>query len=606
MSSSYTANTGIEKIASGEQEGEWGNTTNLNLDIIDRALSGVGSISLSGTTHTLTTTDGTLTDGMYRVLLFTGALGANNTVTISPNDQDKLYFVVNNTTDSGSSGPYSVIIKQGTGATVTVENGRADIVYADGAGSGAAVVSLGTEIGQRAFDLYTYTATAGQTTFTGSDTASKTLAYSAGNLFVTLNGVTLENGTDYTATNGTSVVLTDAATVSDELNIYAFNAFSVANVTTASADFSIGDDLSFTSDGAIINMGADSDVTITHNADEGITLNSKDISGVSSINGGQIGGSRNYIYNGDTSLCQRATSASGLGNGDSGYHVQDRYKFAEAGAPNAEVTMSRATEVPSGFQYSMKLDCTTASGTVAAADLVYFSQIFEGQDLYGWKKGTSDALPVTLSFWVNTTKTGTYICSMYDNDNARNCSQAYTVSSSNTWEYKSVTFPGDTTGAFGRDANASLYVHWGLVAGTDWSSGTLATAWQSNVSANQFVGQVDAFDNTSNNFHITGMQLELGETASAFQNETYGENFIRCARYYLQRAASSAALYGSSVSGSGFNYSHWQFPVPMRTAPTMTGHTGTQQQISVLSGGVYNSAGSYAVWGNGSTASAEL
>ena len=274
MTSSYTVNNGLEKPEAGDQEGAWGGTLNTNFDIIDRVLSGVGSVSLSGTTHTLTTTDGTLTDGMYRVLLFTGALGANNTVTISPNDQDKLYFIVNNTTDSGSSGPYSVIIKQGTGATVTVENGRADIVYADGAGSGAAVVSLGTEIGQRAFDLYTYTATAGQTTFTGSDTASKTLAYSAGNLFVTLNGVTLENGTDYTATNGTSVVLTDAATVSDELNIYAFNAFSVANVTTASADFSIGDDLSFTSDGAVINMGADSDVTITHVADTGIKLNS--------------------------------------------------------------------------------------------------------------------------------------------------------------------------------------------------------------------------------------------------------------------------------------------------------------------------------------------
>ena len=274
MTSSYTVNNGLEKPEAGDQEGAWGGTLNTNFDIIDRVLSGVGSVSLSGTTHTLTTTDGTLTDGMYRVLLFTGALGANNTVTISPNDQDKLYFIVNNTTDSGSSGPYSVIIKQGSGATVTVENGRADIVYADGAGSGAAVVSLGTEIGQRAFDLYTYTATAGQTTFTGSDTASKTLAYSAGNLFVTLNGVTLENGTDYTATNGTSVVLTDAATVSDELNIYAFNAFSVANVTTASADFSIGDDLSFTSDGAVINMGADSDVTITHVADAGIKLNS--------------------------------------------------------------------------------------------------------------------------------------------------------------------------------------------------------------------------------------------------------------------------------------------------------------------------------------------
>ncbi|MAK51043.1 hypothetical protein [Marinobacter sp.] len=291
MTSSYTVNNGLEKPAAGDQEGAWGGTLNTNFDIIDRVLSGVGSISLSGTTHTLTTTDGTLTDGMYRVLVFTGALGANNTVTISPNDQDKLYFIVNNTTDSGSSGPYSVIIKQGTGATVTVENGRADIVYADGAGSGAAVVSLGTEIGQRAFDLYTYTASAGQTTFTGSDTSSKTLAYSAGNLFVTLNGVTLENGTDYTATNGTSVVLTDAATADDELNIYAFNTFSVANVTTASADFSIGDDLSFTSDGAIINMGADSDVTLTHVADTGVTLSAGDNATVLQLDSNDSGAS---------------------------------------------------------------------------------------------------------------------------------------------------------------------------------------------------------------------------------------------------------------------------------------------------------------------------
>ena len=286
--------------------------------------------------------------------------------------------------------------------------------------------------------------------------------------------------------------------------------------------------------------------------------------------------------------------------------MQDRWQYYESGAPASVVTMSRAVEVPNGFQYSLKLDCTTASGTVSAADLVVLAQIFEGQDLYAWKKGTADALPVTLSFWVNTTKTGTYIVNLYDNDNNRACSQSYTVSSSNTWEYKSLTFPGDTTGAFGRDNNASLYVYWGLVAGTDWTSGSLATAWESNNNPDRFTGQVDAFDNTNNNFHITGIQLELGETASAFQQETYGENFLRCARYYLQRASSSAALYGSSVTGSGFNYSNWQFIVPMRTAPTMTGHTGTQQQISVLSGGVYNSAGSYAVWGNGSTADAEL
>ena len=372
-------------------------------------------------------------------------------------------------------------------------------------------------------------------------------------------------------------------------------------------DAVFGDDVKLLSDSAVLSFGADSDVTITHNADTGVTLNSMDISGVSSINAGQIGGSRNYIYNGDTSLCQRSTSVENIGNGNCGYHGQDRWQYYESGAPASVVTMSRAVEVPNGFQYSLKLDCTTASGTVSAADLVVLAQIFEGQDLYAWKKGTADALPVTLSFWVNATKTGTNIVRLYDNNNTRHIAKSYTVSSSNTWEYKTITYAGDTTGAFGRDNNASLYVYWGLVAGTDWTSGSLATAWESNNNPDRFTGQVDAFDNTNNNFHITGIQLELGETASAFQQETYGENFLRCARYYLQRAASSAGLYGSSVAGaSGFNYSNWQFIVPMRTAPTMTGHTGTQQQINVLSGGVYNSAGSYAVWGNGSTADAEL
>ena len=127
--------------------------------------------------------------------------------------------------------------------------------------------------GDNTLITYKYTATAGQTTFTGSD-GTNTLAYTTGNLFVTLNGLTLENGTDYTATNGTSVVLTDAATVGDELNIYAFGTFNAANVTAANGDFSVGDDLTLASDGAIINMGADSDVTLTHVADTGLLLNS--------------------------------------------------------------------------------------------------------------------------------------------------------------------------------------------------------------------------------------------------------------------------------------------------------------------------------------------
>jgi len=188
MASTYTSNSGIEKIGSGEQAGTWGNTTNNNLDIIDRAINGVTSISISGTTHTLTTTDGALSDGGFKVLVFTGALGANNTVTISPNDQDKVYLVKNSTTDSGSSGPYSVILSQGSGGNATITNGETAWVFADGAGSGAAVTKQ--------------------------------------------------------------------------------------DVSSAPGDFSVGDDLSLTSDAAVLNFGADSDVSLTHVADTGLLLNS--------------------------------------------------------------------------------------------------------------------------------------------------------------------------------------------------------------------------------------------------------------------------------------------------------------------------------------------
>lgn len=135
MASTYTVNTGIELITNGEQSGTWGDTTNTNLEIIDRLTNGVGAITLSGTTHTLTTTDGALSDGQYKVLVFGGSPSGTNTVTVSPNDQDKVYYIVNN---SGES----VIISQGSGTTVTVADGAKDIVYCDGGGAGANVASL--------------------------------------------------------------------------------------------------------------------------------------------------------------------------------------------------------------------------------------------------------------------------------------------------------------------------------------------------------------------------------------------------------------------------------------------------------------------------------
>jgi len=139
MASTYTANSGIEKPGSGEQSGTWGDTTNTNFDIIDRALNGVGAITLSGTTHTLTTTDGALSDGGYKVLVFGGSPSGTNTVTISPNDQDKVYLVKNGTNQS-------VIITQGSGGNVTISSGSIAWVFADGAGAGAAVTAASFDV----------------------------------------------------------------------------------------------------------------------------------------------------------------------------------------------------------------------------------------------------------------------------------------------------------------------------------------------------------------------------------------------------------------------------------------------------------------------------
>jgi len=135
--STYTDNMGIEKPETGDQSGTWGETTNVNFDIIDRAVSGVGSISLTGlTAKTLTTSDGALSEGGYRVLIFTGSPGGTSTITIDPPDQEKFYVVFNNTDES-------IVLTQGTGGNVTILTGNTKVVYADGEGASAKVSEIG-------------------------------------------------------------------------------------------------------------------------------------------------------------------------------------------------------------------------------------------------------------------------------------------------------------------------------------------------------------------------------------------------------------------------------------------------------------------------------
>jgi hypothetical protein len=167
MPSTYTTNGGIELPANGEQSGTWGETVNDNMSIIDRLTNGVGSISLSGTTHTLTTTDGTLSDGQYNVLVLGGSPSGTNTITISPNDGEHVYIVKN---ISGQTATFT----QGSGASISVLNNTTKIIYADGAGAGAAVVDItgALDLGSLIIAGTSVTATAAELNFVDGVTSN--------------------------------------------------------------------------------------------------------------------------------------------------------------------------------------------------------------------------------------------------------------------------------------------------------------------------------------------------------------------------------------------------------------------------------------------------
>jgi len=278
---------------------------------------------------------------------------------------------------------------------------------------------------------------------------------------------------------------------------------------------------------------------------------------------------RNIVINGDMAVSQRATSTASITA--SGYHTIDRFQTSASSI--GTWTQSQDTDVPTGqgFATSLKMDCTTADASPAASDNLIIIQKFEGQNLQYLKKGTASAESLTLSFWVKSNKTGTYIAGLHDRDNSRIISKSYTIDSSDTWEQKEITFAGDTTGAFDNDNAGSLDIQMWLAAGSDFSGGTLATTWQSQTNANRAVGQVNLADSTSNEFFITGVQLEAGSVATDFEVVSYPQNLERCERYYQVNLSGVGYSNGAATQGAII------FPIQtdMRAAPSGTLVDGT-------------------------------
>ena len=269
---------------------------------------------------------------------------------------------------------------------------------------------------------------------------------------------------------------------------------------------------------------------------------------------------RNLIINGAMQVAQRGTSQSSVTA--TGYYCVDRFKVSDS-ISTLVTTVSQSTDAAAGFEYSKKIDVTTANASPSASEYFVIQQSIEAQDLEKLQYGTSAAKSLTLSFYVKSPKTGTHYAELAI-PSGQFFSKPYTINSANTWEYKTLTFAGNTGQALvNSGTSAGIGVNFWLVAGSTFTSGTYSEVW-SNTNANRLVGQVNVLDNAANDFYLTGVQLELGDTATPFEHRSYGDELAKCQRYY---ESLKGAFYNNA---SASHLMMFPYKVIKRAVPTVT------------------------------------
>lgn len=368
--------------------------------------------------------------------------------------------------------------------------------------------------------------------------------------------------------------------------------------------------------GAELVLDADGDTSITADTDDRIDIRvgGTDVAYISSNSGqGALINRKTttpLIINGDMSISQRGTSTSSITNGN--YRTLDRFYINNNGV--GSVTNSQSTDVPTGqgFATSFKIAVDT-SDTPSGTEWMTCQYRTEAQDLKPLKFNTSSAEGFTISFWVKSAKTGTYTLAILNDNASRSISQTYTISSANTWEKKVLSFAGDTAGAIPNNNTIGLILYWILASGGDRTSGTFQTSWDTYVTAD-FISssQVNLGDSTSNDWYITGVQLEVGtfdaNSIPPFQFEDAGTNLRRCQRYY--QTIPGAKEGGANPDGTAVNRVYWDFKVSMRATPTITQGSGAAAagvQFTNTEGyGIYRDGGNPPNIGSNAKADAEL
>ena len=294
---------------------------------------------------------------------------------------------------------------------------------------------------------------------------------------------------------------------------------------------------------------------------------------------------RNLIINGAMQVAQRGGTTT-INNSQS-YSAVDR--FQGIGSSGGVFDITQSTTTPDGFKNSLKVEVTTADSSIAASEYYVIDQRIEGSNIPQLAWGTSAAKNVTLSFWVRSSVTGTHGGAVSNSATDRSYPYTYTISAADTWEHKTITIDGDTSGTWLTTNGVGIRLYWGLGAGAS-TSGT-ADAWgaaeyRTATGAVQLIGTANA------TWYITGIQLEVGDVATAFEHRTVGDELARCQRYYFQigPGPDTASAGGAMMTGTNIADGTIILPVTMRTVPTGITTSGTASDYDVRrEGGVATS-----------------
>jgi len=288
---------------------------------------------------------------------------------------------------------------------------------------------------------------------------------------------------------------------------------------------------------------------------------------VSSLNGGPLSGARNRIINGDMRIDQRNAGASVTINSTANTYCIDRW-FASGESTDGVFTVDQTTDAPTGFTNSTRITVTTADASIGSTQIYLFRQAIEGNNVYDLGLGTANAKTFTFSFWVRSSLTGTFGGALNNSANDRNYPFTYSISSANTWEYKTVTVAGDTTGTWLTDTGRGLTLTFQIGAGS--SRVDAAGSWTSTSSIYGATGATNIIGTLNATWDITGVQLEAGTVATPFERRSYGQELALCQRYYEEGDYYiRVGVANASITTS--YYTSCYFMVEKRIVPTVTG-----------------------------------